>query len=75
MTPTLLDLQVSMQTIEANQRNRQSVEAEQLRVTAEIKQTIEDVMSVPTSRDAPCAETKMANQHLMLFLSNMSFHM
>lgn len=43
ITPTLLNLQASVQAIEANQRNRQSVEADQLRVTVEIKQAITDV--------------------------------
>ena len=31
--------------------------------------------SVPMQRDAPCAETKMANQHLMLCLISLSFYM
>ena len=43
MTPTLLHLRVSIQAIEAKQRNRQAVEAEQRHVTAEIKQAIADV--------------------------------
>ena len=31
--------------------------------------------SVPTWRDAPCAETKIANQHLILCAISLSFYM